>query len=123
MHFHHGVGFRYNAIQPVSDSDDGLNITRPHILPQYHAYLIVNEAIGKSGNSFIAELPTTNVNMTAFGIWEDEELARVVVMNMQVYLGEGTKPSIDVNIEGLQAHSPAKAKFLETKKTTDHTGL
>lgn len=36
MHFHHGVGFRYNFFQPVAtdaEHDDGLNMTqRAHIL-------------------------------------------------------------------------------------------
>ncbi|SPO01599.1 uncharacterized protein DNG_04272 [Cephalotrichum gorgonifer] len=123
LHFHHGVGFRYNAVQPVSQSDDGLDIDRPHILPSYHAYLIVNEAIGKSGNSYVAELPTPNGNLTAFGIWEKTQLARIVVMNTQVYLGEGEKPSINVRFDNFPTTGSAKVKMLLSEKTTDHTGL
>jgi hypothetical protein len=123
VHFHHGIGFRYNAIQPVSDADDGLDIPRPHILPSYYAYLIVNEAIGKSGNAYVAELPTINANLTAFGIWEKKQLARIVVMNTQVYLGEGEKPSINVRFDNLPKNDSAKVKFLLSGKTTDHTGL
>lgn len=123
VHFHHGVGFRYNAIQPASDSDDGLNITRPHILPLYHSYLIVNEAIGTSGNAYVAELPTTNGSLTAFGIWEGHVLARVVVLNTQVYLGEGEKPSCNVIFGGGLAEGASTVKLLLSGKTTDHTGL
>ncbi|KAJ4118628.1 hypothetical protein NW765_017515 [Fusarium oxysporum] len=122
LYMHHGVGFRYNAIQPTDESDDGLNIDHPHILPSYHAYLIVNEAIGKSGDSYIAELPTTNITLTAYGVWEKKKLARIVVLNTQVYL-EGEKPSIEVNLEGLDADRSATVKFLESEKTNSHTGV
>lgn len=123
MHFHHGVGFRYNSIQPTDESEDGLNITHPHILPSYHALFIVNEAIGKSGNFYITEIPTSNLTLTAYGIWEKKQLARLVVLNTQVYLGEGKKPSINVNLSGLGANRPATVKLLLSDKTTAHTGL
>ncbi|KAF4781110.1 hypothetical protein HER10_EVM0007419 [Colletotrichum scovillei] len=123
LHFHHGVGFRYNLIQPTSDSDDGLNITRPHILPSYHAFLIVNEAIGKSGESYVAEIPTSNVTLTAYGIWEQERLARIVVLNTQVHLGGQEKPSINVNLKGIGPGRSITVKMLHSEKTTANTGL
>ncbi|KAL0930106.1 uncharacterized protein CTRU02_214926 [Colletotrichum truncatum] len=123
LHFHHGVGFRYNTIQPTDESDDGLNITHPHILPSYHAFLIVNEAIGKSGNAYVAELATTNITLTAYGIWENDELARLVILNTQVHLGGPQKPSINVNISGILADQPASVKFLLSESTTSHTGV
>ncbi|RSM04452.1 hypothetical protein CEP52_006788 [Fusarium oligoseptatum] len=123
VHFHQGKGFRYNAIQPTKDSEDGLNIAHPHILPSYYAMLIVNEVIGKSGHSYVAEIPTSNITLTAYGIWEKQQLARVVVLNTQVYLGEGEKPSINVNLAGLDTDTPATLKLLRSEKTTAHTGL
>ncbi|KAH8897342.1 hypothetical protein GQ53DRAFT_778460 [Thozetella sp. PMI_491] len=123
LHFHHGVGFRYNTIQPTDESDDGLNITRPHILPSYHAFLIVNEAIGKSGDSYIAELPTSNLTLTAYGVWEKKQLRRIVILNTQVYLGSGVKPSIQVNLAGPGATTPATVKKLLSNATTSYTGL
>ena len=123
IHFHHGVGFRYNAIQPTDKSDDGLNISHPHILPSYHAFLIVNEAIGKSGDSYIAEIPTPNQNLTAYGVWEGEELARLVVLNTNVHLGGGEKPSINVRLAGVGADSPATVKLLLSEKTTANANV
>ncbi|KAF4963182.1 hypothetical protein FSARC_8760 [Fusarium sarcochroum] len=123
MHFHHGVGFRYNAIQPTSESDDGLNISHPHVLPSYHAFLVVNEAIGKSGNSYIAEIPTSNLTLTAYGVWEKKQLSRLVVLNTQVYLGEGEKPSINVNLAGPGVGRPATIKLLLSTKTTAHNNV
>ena len=122
MHIHHGVGFRYNAIQPVSDSDDGLNITRPHILPSYHAFLVVDEAIGKSGNAYITEIPTSNFTLTAYAIWEADRLARLVVLNTQVFL-EGEKSSINVTMTDLGSNLSATVKMLLSDKTTSSTGV
>lgn len=123
VHLHQGVGFRYNAIQPIDNADDGLNITRPHILPSYYALLVVDEAIGASGNAFIAEIPTTNLTLTAYGIWEKQRLARLVVLNTQVYLGTGNKPSINVTLSGLHAKGAATIKRLQSEKTTTYKGL
>ncbi|CAG9975201.1 unnamed protein product [Clonostachys byssicola] len=123
LHFHHGIGYRYNLVQPVDSSDDGLNITRPHILPSYHAFLIVNEAIGKSGDSYVTELSTTDLNMTAYGIWETNVLVRAVVLNTQVYLGEGEKPGIEVQLIGPGAQRPCTVKRLNSDTTTSFTGM
>ncbi|KAH6873462.1 hypothetical protein B0T10DRAFT_416446 [Thelonectria olida] len=123
MHIHHGVGFRYNAIQPTGESDDGLNITHPHILPSYHAFLVVNEAIGKSGKAYIAEIPTSNLTLTAYGIWENKQLTRLVVLNTQVYLGEGEKPSINVYLNGLGADRPASVKLLVSERTNAYSNI
>ncbi|PVH69161.1 glycoside hydrolase family 79 protein [Cadophora sp. DSE1049] len=123
VHFHHGLGFRYNTLQPTSESDDGLNITRPHILPSYHALLIVNEAIGKSGRAEIAEIATTNLTLTSYGIWEDGRLKRMVVMNTAVYLGVGMKSTMKVSLKGLEQGRLATIKLLESNMTTSVTGV
>lgn len=42
VHLHHGIGFSYNAFQPVNLSElsgDNTNITAPHILPLYRMFL------------------------------------------------------------------------------------
>lgn len=117
LHFHHGIGFRYNVVQPVADSDDSLNITHPHILPSYHAFIVVNEAIGTSGNSYVGEIYTKTTNLTAYGIWEDRSLKRLVITNSQVYLGDGEKPSIDC------ADIPTTMKLLQSEMTTSHTRM
>jgi hypothetical protein len=123
QYFHHGVGFRYNTFQPINDSDDGLNISHPHVLPSYHAFLIVNEATGESGNAYIAELPTTNLTSTAYGIWERNLLKRMVVLNTQVYLGQGEKPSINIHFAGRDADKRFKVKLLLSESTNSSTGV
>ncbi|ADV23920.1 Hypothetical Protein CGB_H2510C [Cryptococcus gattii WM276] len=131
MHFHHGVGFRYNLFQPVAtdaDHDDGTNMTqRAHILPAYHAALIVNEAIGTSGNSYVAEISTANDNVVAYGIWEDEDLVRMVVTNTEVYTTDDEESQkgrnkFEVNLVGVQGRN-ATVKRLFVPQTTAQHGI
>ena len=123
VHFHHGRGFRYNAIQATDESEDSTNITRPHILPSYHSFLIVNEAIGKTGDSHIVELGTGNNTLTAFGFYEAGKMARIVMTNSNVYLGQGERQSFNVRISGWKEGMTAVVKRLQTPATTSFTGV
>ncbi|KNX50054.1 hypothetical protein CNBG_9274 [Cryptococcus deuterogattii R265] len=131
MHFHHGVGFRYNLFQPVAtdaNHDDGTNMTqRAHILPAYHAALIVNEAIGTSGDSYVAEISTANDNVVAYGIWEDEDLVRMVVTNTEVYTTDDEaaqkgRNKFEVNLLGAEGRN-ATVKRLFVPQTTAQHGI
>ncbi|AFR97105.1 hypothetical protein C343_05260 [Cryptococcus neoformans C23] len=131
MHFHHGVGFRYNFFQPVAtdaEHDDGLNMTqRAHILPVYHAALIVNEAIGTNGNSYVAEINTANDNVVAYGIWEDGDLVRMVVTSTEVYTTDDEEAQegrnkFEVNLVGVEGRN-ATVKRLFVPQTTAMHGL
>lgn len=124
LHFHHGVGYKYNLFQPVANASDGLNISRPHILPSYHSFLITNEAIGTSGNSYVAELTTSNNSVAAYGIWEGTKLARVVLINSLVYVPDsGARDSITFPIINLPSGAKVTAKRLAIPFTTSTTGL
>lgn len=131
MHFHHGVGFRYNLFQPVTtdvDHDDGTNMTsRAHILPAYHAALIVNEAIGTNGNSYVAEISTPNDNVVAYGIWEDGNLVRMVVTSTEVYTTDDEdaqegRNKFELNLVGVEGRN-ATVKRLFVPQTTAMHGL
>ncbi|KIR40778.1 hypothetical protein I307_02213 [Cryptococcus deuterogattii 99/473] len=131
MHFHHGVGFRYNFFQPVAtdaEFNDGLNLTdRAHILPAYHAALIVNEAIGTNGNSYVAEISTANDNVVAYGIWENEDLVRMVVTNTEVYTTDDEtaqqgRNKFEINLVGAEGRN-ATVKRLFAPQTTAMRGL
>lgn len=116
--------FRYNLFQPVADTVDGLNISRPHILPAYHSFIVANEAIGTSGNSYVAELGTTNLSVAAYGIWENKKLARVVLINSAVHVPEsGARGSITLPIVNLPEGCKITAKRLAIPFTTSLTGL
>lgn len=123
VHFHHGRGFRYNAIQATDESEDSTNITRPHILPSYHSFLIVNEAIGKTGDSWIAEIGTRNSSLTAFGVYENKELKRMIVTNAQVYSGQGQRQSFNIKLDGWTEGKTATLKRLQTTQTVSFTNV
>ncbi|ORY31073.1 hypothetical protein BCR39DRAFT_593571 [Naematelia encephala] len=124
LYFHHGVGYRYNLFQPVAGVDDGTNTTsRPHILPAYYGFLITNEAIGSSGNSYVAEIQTTNQSIAAYGIWEGGKLVQAVVINNTPYYDITTRrPSFDVAMDGFSGGS-ATVKRLSVPYTTAFHGL
>lgn len=123
VHFHHGRGFRYNAIQATDESEDSTNITRPHILPSYHSFLIVNEAIGKTGDSHVVELGTRNSTLTAFGFYENGQIARMLFTNSNVYLGQGERQSFNVQLAGWKQGMLGSLKRLKTPATTAFTGV
>jgi hypothetical protein len=103
MNFHHGVGYRYNLFQPVAGvDDDGMDLQdRPHILPSYHSFLLVNEAIGDKGTSMIAELGTNSKTLAAYGIWEGGKLVRAVLIDSEYYMPDmGDRPRREVDIKG-----------------------
>jgi hypothetical protein len=122
-HFHHGVGFQYNTFQPISNSGDGSGIDRPHILPLYNAFLLVNEAIGSTGDSWVAEIGTQNNSISAYGIYENKELTRLVVINHQVYRGDVERPSFRVKLTGWEDEWSASVKTLIGPKTDTLTGV
>lgn len=124
LHFHHGVGFRYNTFQPIASSDDGTNITRPHILPSYNGLLAVNEAIGMTGDSWVTEIQIDNGNMTAYGVYENKHLVRIVLINSQPFQGEAiTKPSYGVKLAGWRDEWKGTVKRLVGPQTTSLTGV
>ena len=127
-HFHEGVGYRYNAIAPVSGLDDGLNLTaRAHILPLYYAFLIVDEAVGSSGTAKVAELATLNSSITSYGIWEGGRLVRAVIIDSQVYLNDtdsDSRTGFDVSLEGWSdGGGQTTIKRLSTPFTTAYSGM
>jgi len=123
VHFHQGRGFRYNAIQATDESEDSTNITRPHILPSYHSFLIVNEAIGKTGDSHVVELGTRNSTLTAFGFYEGGKIARIVMTNSNVYLGGGERQGFHVKLDGWTDGMTGVVKRLATPTTNAFAGV
>jgi hypothetical protein len=61
----------------------------------YYANLIVAEAIGSSGNTYIAEIASTNNSISAYGIWENKRLARLVLTNHDTFNINGTNSTAE----------------------------
>ncbi|CAO3659552.1 unnamed protein product [Umbelopsis vinacea] len=105
----------YNIFEPVGNVVIGnITTTRPQIQPQYHAFLIVAEAIGRTGKSRIAELSVASDHISAYGIWESGKLVRIVVINLQpwTYSSTGTRPVTTIQLQELANHQRATYKTL-----------
>lgn len=91
--------YSYNLIQPAAIK--GTNpTTRPKVGAMYYGAAMVNEAIGTGKNTKIADLPTNTTKLAAHGIWEDDRLMRVAVVNNQVYLPGMNRSTETINIQG-----------------------
>jgi hypothetical protein len=122
VHFHNGLGYRYNLFQPISNLDDSTNITQAHILPLYHAFLIVNEAIGLSGEAHVAELGTLEGNLAVYGVWEKDKLVKMVMVNSGLYQ-DGDRGILNVGLDGIAKGECIKVKRLKVPKTEAYSGL
>jgi hypothetical protein len=122
VHFHNGLGYRYNLFQPIANLNDGTNITRPHILPLYHAFLIVNEVIGLGDKSHIAEIGTLQKDLAMYGVWQGDELIKLVMINSGLYQN-GERGMLNVELQGLAKGDCMKVKRLEVPKTEAYFGL
>jgi len=113
-HFHNGIGYKYNFFQPIAGiGDDGVNKSSvPHIMPMYHVLLIVGEAVGRSGQSTVQELTIDETNVSGYGIWEHGRLARIVLINSNLYLSTDSQPrsQVTVSLQGLSTHASIQAK-------------
>lgn len=123
MYFHNGVGYFYDPIDPGTNVLDGLNTTSPHIGPIYNAFMVVGEAIGTSGNAYVAEFATTNNSISAYGIYESGKLARAVIINQAPYTNSSqTRSSYGVNLlNGPSGY--ATVKTLDTPFTNSKHGM
>lgn len=124
VYLSHGVGYRYSSFQPTANAiGDGMGLSRPHIMPLYYGLLFVNEAIGKSVHSrTVAELHTVHPNLVAYGVYELRQLRRIVIVNSQIYTGQGERRHIAVQLKGL-LHHPIRIKRLDLPHTAAASGL
>jgi len=131
VHFHAGVGFKYNMIQPISltrSIRDGSTLPTPlppHIQPEYYAAIIVGEAIGKSGKTQIKELTLNDPHLTGYAFYEAGKLARAVFINLKAYTGAAVRASVHINIGFTGSAAPVSMtlKRLAIKQATDASGI
>ncbi|KAJ2962296.1 hypothetical protein NQZ79_g2524 [Umbelopsis isabellina] len=71
----------------------------------YHAFLVVAEAIGNTGKSRIAEIYVGSNHVSAYTIWENGALARIVVINQEpwTFASTGARPITTVKLQGLNS--------------------
>ncbi|KIW06671.1 uncharacterized protein PV09_02377 [Verruconis gallopava] len=91
----------FSVFQPGWGFTNGTGIERPHIMPTYNGLLVVNEMVGTSGTSKIAEIENANENIASYGVWDHGKLARLAVINSEVY-DQTTinRPALNVILSG-----------------------
>ncbi|EGN99003.1 glycoside hydrolase family 79 protein [Serpula lacrymans var. lacrymans S7.3] len=132
LHFHEGIGYKYNFIQPVTLNYsilDGSPITPlpPHIQPPYYAAIIAAEAIGSSGDTKAIEIAVNNANITGYAFYENGALSRALFINLLAYLpGDSVRTSthLDLNLGGYGVSPETMSlKRLEIGYANDTSGL
>ncbi|KAJ7729661.1 hypothetical protein DFH07DRAFT_756670 [Mycena maculata] len=96
--FHQGIGYKYNAIQPVTltrSPIDGSNLTTPlppHVQPAYHAALVAAEAIGSSGTTTSVELDIDDNTVSGYAFYDQGVLKRAVLINHNMFFADSGVP-------------------------------
>ncbi|KAF8622544.1 hypothetical protein AX15_006899 [Amanita polypyramis BW_CC] len=105
LFFHHGVGFKYNLIQPVSLARSTINgepLPTPlpaYIQPPYYASIILAEAIGSSGNVQVYEIEIADPYIAGYAFYENGALVRALFINSLAFLeGNGHRQSTHLRL-------------------------
>jgi len=122
LHFHQGVGYKYNLIQPATLTRsilDGSPLSQPlapHVQPQYYAAIIAGEAIGTTGSSMATELTINNDFVSGYAFFEDGKLKRAVLINSQAFLSTSTGARTSVKVALSFTGSGSAPKTVEVKR-------
>ncbi|KAF8220113.1 glycoside hydrolase family 79 protein [Tricholoma matsutake] len=133
VHFHAGIGYKYNMLQPITltrSIRDGSTLPQslpPHIQPEYYAAIIAGEAIGNKGDTQIQELPVNHTQITGYAFYESGVLARAVFINLKAYSGTAARTNVQLNLTftgtGSSAPSSMSIKRLAIKQAPDTSGV
>jgi hypothetical protein len=118
---------RYNLIQAVEYVDEYTKETRrPHIQGAYYGALMANEFVGYGDNVHLAELPTFNTRIAAYGAWEFDQLRRVLVLNSNSFnsTANATRTFETIDLKGLKpGDSQISLKRFYAPQTNSTQGL
>lgn len=132
LHFHEGIGYKYNLIQPTTLNYsilDGSPIAplAPHVQPAYYAAIIAAEAIGSSGTTQAAEISIDENNVSGYAFYEYGSLSKAVFINTIAYFsGAGVRNSthIDFSFTGTgHASNMMSVKTLKIGYASDTANL
>lgn len=114
----------FAVFQPGWGFTNGTGISRPHIMPMYNGLLVVNEMIGKSGKAKVAEIENSNAALAAYGAWENGDLARMVLINSNIFdENEITRSALNITLDGGISEGCITAKRLSIPYTTATEGM
>ncbi|KAL5500869.1 hypothetical protein ACEPAH_9256 [Sanghuangporus vaninii] len=132
MHFHEGIGFRYNLIQPITltrsiiDASPLSSPLPPHIQPAYYGALIAAEAVGTSGSSSIVQLDISDDALSGYAVFEGNKLKRAVLIDSVAFLSgddERGGRNVTLSFEGGNIGGSVKVKRLAIGHADDTTGI
>uniref|UniRef100_A0A0W0F2I2 Beta-glucuronidase C-terminal domain-containing protein n=1 Tax=Moniliophthora roreri TaxID=221103 RepID=A0A0W0F2I2_MONRR len=127
VHFHQGIGFRYNFIQPVAldrsilDGSPLPSPIPPHVQPGYYAGIIAAEVIGRSlGLKKIVELEVDDQHVAGFAVYDSSRLSKAVFVNLKAYIpNEGSNPergTVNVDLYLGEGEKDAVSRNAEIKR-------
>lgn len=96
---------------------------QPAVQAPYYGAVMVNEAIGSGQNTRVVELSSNSSNYAAYGIYEDQRLARVAVVNTQLYLPGMNRTVETVNIQNYAGDKKASIKRFTPPSANATEGL
>lgn len=76
----------------------------PHIQPAYYAAVIVAEASGSSASTKVVELDINDSDVTGYAFYDNDTLKRAVLINMNAYLGTGSRGSVHVALDSVKSN-------------------
>lgn len=114
----------FAVFQPGFGFTNGTGIERPHIMPKYNGLLVVNEMVGTSRTAKVAELENIDPRLASYGVWEHGRLARLVLINSNVFeQNSTTRSAINVTLSGGLRSKSATIKRLSIPYTTATEGM
>ncbi|KAH8705719.1 glycoside hydrolase family 79 protein [Talaromyces proteolyticus] len=101
MHMHQGTAYRYGAWMPISQNGVG-----PSTNPPYYGHTMVSKFIGNSTKTQINNIDLKSDFHSAYAAYEDGELARVVLLNLQEWNPSGGVNATNATDPSVQALRP-----------------
>lgn len=134
FHFHEGIGYRYNMIQPITlnrsiiDASELPEPLPPHIQLAYYGAIIVAEAIGNQEPSSVVELQIDDASLSGFAIFENTSLKRAVLIDSTAFLSSSSglraSRNITLSFNGSAPHpTDVSIKRLAIGFADDTTGI
>ncbi|KAH7108203.1 hypothetical protein BKA62DRAFT_781574 [Auriculariales sp. MPI-PUGE-AT-0066] len=130
--YHHGIGFKYNFMQPValnrSIATGQPEETKPaHVQPSYYGAIAITEAIGRTGRATVAEIVADDAHIAGYAIYEGQKLVRAIFLNAEAWTASstGTRPSVRLQLAFGAKGAPTKAiaKRLVIERADDLSGV
>ncbi|KAK8242963.1 hypothetical protein IWZ00DRAFT_512334 [Phyllosticta capitalensis] len=107
-----GIAFPFAGFQPATVNSSTSPYSSPtndtdhpgRVLGGFYGDIFVADFIGRDGELRVAELETTNNNITAYAGYSSDALRKVALVNLQLWNGteaQGSRPTETISLDGL----------------------